>query len=464
MDYSLLYTVLRRAEEMGCSFTDVRFQRRESELIQVDNKNLYSYSSDTFSGVGVRVVYGGRVGYASTSMLSEKNLMSTLEYAVKGARTQSPINYEPFGSVRSVNAETGLKMKINPADVAPEEKISLALDANKAAYVDDAIKSSYTRIGYVNNYTHFISSEGTEIKVKTPLIGLGHQSVASRNDVKEYVSDYRSQCSGWEFFDGKNWDTFTQELSDLALEALLAKPAPPGTFPVVVDQDVIGLVLHEALGHACEGDGVVSNVSILKGKTGLRIADEQVTVVDEGYVNGGYYHPYDDEGVEKGRTILINKGVLERFLTDRKTAKELGVESTGNGRMQDFENIPIPRQTNFYLSEGEYEFDELFEGIPLGLYIQGRGGRGGQVDPAGTFTFGVGPSRVIRNGEPRELVRGVVISGNIMETLSSLDAVGEEVKIKTGVFGGCGKSGQSVKVGMGGPPVRVQRMTVGGRN
>jgi TldD protein len=247
------------------------------------------------------------------------------------------------------------------------------------------------------------------------------------------------------------------------MKAVEARPAPPGTFPVVVDQDIIGLVLHEALGHACEGDAVISNASILRGKKGERIADDQVSVIDEGIVTGGYYHPYDDEGVEKGRTILIDKGVLKSFLTDRKNAKKLGVASTGNGRLQDFENFPLVRQTNFYMKEGEHSLDELLEEIDFGIYVMGKGGRGGQVDPSGTFTFGVGPSYIIRSGEIQEMVRGVVISGNILETLDSIDAVGKDFKMKTSVFGGCGKAGQSVKTGMGGPPVRAQKMTIGGR-
>jgi len=81
----------------------------------------------------------------------------------------------------------------------------------------------------------------------------------------------------------------------------------------------------------------------------------------------------------------------------------------------------------------------------------------------GTFTFGVGPSKIIRKGELAETVRGVVISGSILDTLKTVDAVGKDLVVKTGVFGGCGKSGQRASVGFGGPHIRVRKMTVGGR-
>ena len=106
----------------------------------------------------------------------------------------------------------------------------------------------------------------------------------------------------------------------------------------------------------------------------------------------------------------------------------------------------------------------MIEGIDFGIYVREKGRAGGQVETGmGTFTFGVGPSNVIRNGELAEIVRGVVISGSILETLKTVDAVGKDIKIITSVFGGCGKMGQRALVGLGGPHVRVRKMTIGGR-
>ncbi|UCC33669.1 MAG: TldD/PmbA family protein, partial [Candidatus Bathyarchaeota archaeon] len=136
----------------------------------------------------------------------------------------------------------------------------------------------------------------------------------------------------------------------------------------------------------------------------------------------------------------------------------------GNGRAQDFENLPIVRQTNTYLQPGPHEFEELIKGIDSGIYVMAKGWTGGQVEPGmGTFTFGVGPSKVIRNGELAETVRGVVISGSILETLRTVDAIGKDLKIITSAFGACGKGGQRASCGLGGPHVRVRKMTVGGR-
>ena len=114
------------------------------------------------------------------------------------------------------------------------------------------------------------------------------------------------------------------------------------------------------------------------------------------------------------------------------------------------------------MEPGDWKVEELFRETKKGIYIKGKGAMGGQVDPAmGTFTFTAGPSYLIENGEPTRLVRGVMLSGMILETLKNVDAVANDLVVRTSVFGGCGKGGQLVRVGDGGPHVRVKEITIG---
>jgi len=453
--------LLEKAEGLGASYAGVLYQRRDSESVQVDNKALKSYNSRSFSGLGVRVVHGGALGYASTSDMSWEGMEGCLEQSVKAARSMASAEGEVLRPIEVNAADVGLSVKVNPFDVPPEEKVSLALDANEAAWNSDSIRSTRTRLGLIVDERIFLSSDGASVRVATPLLGFGHSSVAEAGGVKEVIYDGRSMCAGYEFIEGQDWNEFASGVSDLAVEAVASKPAPPGTYPVVVDQNIVGLVLHEALGHATEGDIVATGGSVLKGKLGTRIASDHVTIIDEGVVEGGYFYPYDDEGVEKGKTVLVENGMLKGYLTDRRSASRLDMEPTGNGRSQDFENFPIVRQTNYYMEPGDHSLEELVEGVDLGILVQGRGMRGGQVETGmGTFTFGVGPSRMIRDGEAQELVRGVVISGSVLDVLKTVDAVGDDFKMRTS---NCGKNAQGVNVGMGGPSMRARRMTVGGQ-
>lgn len=464
MDHPSIQKLLTKAEDLGCSYAEVRYQVKNSEVIEIDNKVLNSYRSDTMTGLGVRVVYGGSIGYASTTQLAMKNIEKTIENAVKAARAIITPIEDPFSTVNLNKADYSLSVK-DPFSISPEEKVSVTMDANTAAYTDASIQSSLTRFGMVSNFTHIENNEGTEVKVHTPLIGIAQVSVAKHEAHIESVASSESMCAGYEFIDRMDWNQFSTEISHLAIKAVKARPAPQGTYPVVMEPLVVGLVLHEALGHACEADGIVSGDSILKDKLGKKIADDKITIIDNGLVKGGYSHPFDDEGVEKESTVIVKDGILVGYLTDRWTAKKLEINPTGNSRAQNFEHTPLVRQTNYYMESGECSIEELVEDIDEGVFVRARGTRGGQVNPGmGTFTFGVGPSHMIKNGEVTEMVKGVVISGSVLDTLKTVDGVTREVKVKTSVFGGCGKGGQLVKTGMGGPHIRVRKMVIGGRS
>lgn len=459
---SELERLLTRTVGLGASFADARYQSQDNEVITVENKSLKSYSSRKLCGVGIRVVVKGSVGFASTSDLKQSNLEETLQKALKAARSTRR-EEQKFTQTHGHVAERKSQVKNDPVNVAPEEKVSVTLDANKAAWISNAVKNTTTMLGLNKDFRLYMSTWGAKTNVETTMVGFAHSTVAQTDGVMEDVFYTKSQCAGYEFVKSTDWGSFTGEISKLAIEAAGSKTATAGTFPVVVEPETFGVILHEAFGHATEGDLVFTGASVLQNKKGNQIASENVTVVDEGVIEGGYYYPFDDEGVEKNKTIIVENGVLKNYLLDRHFASQIGSESTGNGRAQDFENLPIVRQTNLYLQPRDFKLEELIEDVDFGLYIEDKGLKGGQVDPGmGTFTFGVGPSKVIRKGELAESVRGVVISGSILDTLNTVDGVGKELKMMTSVFGGCGKLSQRAWVGLGGPLVRVRKMTVGG--
>ena len=459
-----LQRILDKAIALHASYADARYQCFDDELITVENKELKSYSSRRLSGIGIRVVIEGAVGYASTSDLSQNSLERTLRNAIRTAKSIKGQKHV-FAETKINKTNVKSPAKIDPANVPPEDKVSIVLDANKAGWINKDVKNVMTMLGLVKDSRLFMSTQGACIEVETALVGLAHASVAKINGTMESVSDMgESRCAGFEFIKSRDWSSFTAGVSKLAIEAANSGAPPPGTYTVVVDPHVLGLVLHEAFGHASEGDVVSSGESVLRGKLGDKLASDRVTIIDEGTIEGGYFYPFDDEGTKKEKTVVVENGVLKNFLHSRNTAHELEAKPTGNARAQDFDNLPIVRQTNYYLQPRDAEFEEMIEDIEFGVYVRGKGAGGGEVDPGvGTFTFGVGPSKVIRKGELAETVKGVVISGSILDTLKTIDAAGKDLKVITSVFGGCGKDSQRATVGFGGPHVRVRKMTVGGR-
>jgi TldD protein len=454
---------LKYLEKLNVKYADLRYQEYSYELVIAEDRSLREYSVITRRGIGVRIFNNGSWGFSSTNILRSEDLFKTIDRAY--AITKSFPSNKDIAERKVFREKVSASYKKDPFEVSPEEKTKIVLEANKQSIIGNSIKSAVTRLGIQRDKRIVVSTDGVFVEVSSYLVGLSHLSVASEGAVRERVFDQRSMVAGWEFIEGNDWGSFTRELSELALKAVKAPMPRAGKHLIISDPDLIGLILHEAFGHASEGDLVSSGTSILKNKLGEQIASEHVTIVDDGLVEGGYFVPYDDEGNKKKRTVIVEKGILKGYLTHMSSAKELGIEISGNGRAQDFENIPIVRQTNLYMLPGDYSFEELIEDIKEGYYLLGRGAGGGQVDTsAGTFTFAVGPSYEIRNGEISGLVRSTVVSGFILETLKGVEAVGKDLKVETSVFGGCGKDGQLVRVGHGGPHVKIRSMIVGGES
>jgi len=454
-----------KAQEQGASYVDARLQSYDYEMIVFDNGSLKEHSYSTRVGIGFRVIYQGAVAYGSTTDLSKESIMEAVNRTLKAAKALSLSVKEKvsLAEYKTVVAKARSHYIVDPFSVE-KEKIEIAEQANKTAMEFKNIASAITRLGLQRDRRIILTSDGNHVDVEVVLTGLSHVSVARGEKGLEYVSDYDSRVAGFEFIKSVDWEEMASEVSRLAIVASNADVPKGGEYTVVLDPKMVGLLLHEAFGHASEGDLVDAGASILEGRLGQKVASDIVTIFDDGKVEGGYYVPYDDEGVEKKTVRIVENGILKSYLTDRVSAKRLGIEPTGNGRVMSYSDPVIVRQTNYYMQPRDYTFEELIEDIDYGIYATAKGTKGGQVDPGmGTFTFSAGVSWLIENGKLSKPLRGVNLSGQILEILSRVDAVGRDFEVETSVFGGCGKAGQMVRVGTGGPHVRVRGMIVGGR-
>jgi len=219
---------------------------------------------------------------------------------------------------------------------------------------------------------------------------------------------------------------------------------------VILENRIVGLLAHEAVGHCSEAD-LVHGGSFLANKVGQKVASPLVTLIDDGRYSSGFgTMKYDDEGVPTQKTLIIDKGIAKGFLHSRETAHEFNVKPTGNARAWNFEFDPIIRMRNTYIETGDQALEELVEDIKEGYFLKGR--LGGQADFTGEFMFGTQEAVHIKNGELKESLRGVTISGNAFDVLKQVDAIGKDFVMRTGM---CGKE-QINYVGMGGSSLRTK--------
>ncbi|MBK5191063.1 MAG: TldD/PmbA family protein [Methanosarcinales archaeon] len=185
-----------------------------------------------------------------------------------------------------------------------------------------------------------------------------------------------------------------------------------------------------------------------------------MTVADDPTIEHSHgYYRYDDEGMMSKRTEMIKDGVLVSYLHSRETAGRLGAMPTANARAADYSDIPIVRMSNTVIEEGDWNFNEMREDIPFGIYAMGM--RGGQVDTVkGEFQFSAEEAFLIENGTLSKRLKNVSLSGRTLDVLKNIDAVGNDKK--RGTIGFCGKDGQEVPVSEYAPHVRVTKILVGG--
>jgi TldD protein len=266
---------------------------------------------------------------------------------------------------------------------------------------------------------------------------------------------------GFELFDDVDVDAIARAAAGRALAKLSARPAPTGVVPVVIGAGRGAVLFHEACGHGFEADAIEKQASVYHGKVGQQVASPLVTLVDDGTMGRQWgAFAIDDEGRPAQRNLLVEDGVLTDYMWDFLRSRKAGRPSSGNGRRQTYQHLPMVRMTNTYLLAGAEDPEELVRQTPYGVYVSQMGG--GQVNTAtGDFVFGMTEAYLIEDGHLTHPLRDANLIGNGPEVLRNIDAVGRDFAMADG-GGMCGKNGQSVPVGMGQPTLRVSGITVGG--
>jgi len=173
-----------------------------------------------------------------------------------------------------------------------------------------------------------------------------------------------------------------------------------------------GVLLHEAVGHGLEADFNRKQTSAFAGLIGKRVASDKCTVVDNGTMpwRRGSLN-VDDEGNSTQETVLIENGILKGYLSDKLSARLMGMANTGNGRRESYEHIPMPRMTNTYMLPGDDDPEDIVRSVKRGVYAVNFGG--GQVDITnGKFVFSASEAYLIEDGHITAPIKGATLIGN----------------------------------------------------
>ncbi|HEV7760211.1 MAG TPA: TldD/PmbA family protein, partial [Acidimicrobiales bacterium] len=459
LDEAVIQTTLGVALRTGGEFAEVFVEDKRSSSAMLDDGRVEELSSGHDRGAGIRVVVGDTTGFAHTADLSEEGLRSAAEAAAAAARSGG-------GGVKAVALTRSDPPRLAPASILPESvgkgtKVELLRRADEAARGEGgAIRQVRARYGDSRRQILVANSDGLltgDDQVRTLFVV---STVAFGDTGMQTGYESVGRTVGFEMFDRYEVEDIARTSARRAITKLDARPAPSGTLPVVIGPGGGGVLFHEACGHGLEKDLIDKGASVFKGRMGEQVASPLVTLVDDGTMaeEWGAYS-IDDEGTPAQRNVLIQDGVLTDYMWDFLRSRKDGRPTSGNGRRQSYQHLPMVRMTNTYLLGGKDEPDDIVASTENGVYVSSLGG--GQVNTAtGDFVFGMTEAYLIENGEITDPIREGNLIGNGPKVLNDIDAVAHDFAM--GHPGMCGKDGQGVPVGDGVPTLRVKALTIGG--
>lgn len=441
---------------------DLYFQSSYSEAWMLEDGIIKGGSYNIDRGVGVRAMSGEKTGFA----YSDDILIPALEQAAHAARSISQHGGQQ--AIKAWNRPVGheLYLPVNPLNSLDENaKVALLQRVDAYARAQDP-RVIQVNVNLAAEYETIlvVASDGNLAADVRPLVRLNISVVVEEKGRREQGYAGGGGRFDYAYFTENEMGLkYAEEAVRQALVNLTAIDAPAGTMPVVLGPGWPGVLLHEAIGHGLEGDFNRKGTSAFSGRLGEQVASTLCTVVDDGTLaNRRGSLNVDDEGVPTQHTVLIEKGILRTYLQDKRNARFMGMQSTGNGRRESYAHTPMPRMTNTYMLPGESAPEEIIASVKKGIYAVNFGG--GQVDiTSGKFVFSASEAYLIENGKITVPVKGATLIGNGPDVLTKVSMVGNDLQLDSGI-GVCGKDGQSVPVGVGQPTLRVDALTVGGTN
>jgi PmbA protein len=396
--------------------------------------------------VGVRVFFGKRAASTYSSDFSSAGLDRLLKSALELARITSE---DPYAGIPEPDQLGSIPGNL---DLYHEDVYSLP-GAERIAYARRAEKAALDYDPRMKN------SEGGSFDAAT-----GHKVLANSHG---FVGEYRrSYCSvatvpiaqdEHGHMQRDYWFSVARNLGRLespehvgtvaaqrTLRRLGARKVKTAQVPIIFDPLVAASIL-EHIFEGINGDSVYRGASFLAGKLNQKIAGENVTVIDDGTMPGGFgTSPFDGEGIPTRRTLVIEKGVLASYLLNTYTAKKLGLKTTGNAA-RGLAGTPGIGPGNYFLQPGTRTPKEIIGDVKEGLYVTEFLGHGANLV---TGDYSRGASGLwISGGELAYPVEEITVAGNLKDVFFHISEIGDDLEFRGSVAS---------------PTIRIDGLTVGG--
>ena len=419
-----LAKVVREAEALGAEQAEAYALISRARRVRVERSALKMADSRTSAGVGVRVIWGGRVGFSYATSLAESELRRAVEVAISVAKARAgPKSLDSFAPPEKPPSVPGIYC---------EETAEASLDdlAALAAHAVDAAKGHSDLVTAVNaelsvrvEERHIANSLGLEASAKSTVASLAVMVTAEDAGRMSTSMDFQS----------------SRGLSGIDCEAVAASAAKFSTMllegekvgllrgPAILDPIAVSVLVASMLSYALSAENVQSGRSFLKGLLGSEVASSGLRVTDDPLIEGAVAsRPFDGEGVPSKRVAVVDGGVLKSYLHNLSTAYREGTESTGHASRGYASEPGVAPSNLVFTHERERPLSDLLSEAEGGVYVRFVLGAHTFNRATGDFSVVASEAFLIEGGELGRPVRQAAFSGNLLELLRKAYAMSRE--------------------------------------
>jgi PmbA protein len=381
-------------------------------------------------GLGVRVIAGGRLGFAYAADPSSEEVHRTVERARENAALATEDEHNVLPDAATYEPIDGLYFD-EQASMPPGDKVALALDLERVAISTDPRVRKVEACSFGDAVGRVVIASSSGVRAEFERTGCWCVAVTLAEQDGDTQTGFSFQV-GHRVAD-LDPDAVAREAADRAARMLGATKPETRRVPVLLDPFAASSFLGVLAG-ALSAEAVQKGRSLFADLVGETVGAEAFTLVDDGRLLAGpAASPFDDEGVPTGRTEVITRGVLGGFLHNTYTARRGGTASTGNASRAGYRSTPGVGTTNLFVEPGTQPLEELLRAAEGGVVIQDVSGVHSGANPiSGEFSVGATGLR-ISGGALGEPVREMTIASTVPEMLRSITAVGSDLRFFSSV-------------------------------
>jgi len=464
--FELLKQACDLAKIEGCQFADARYLATRIQKIDSRDMALSSWGESDDRGFGVRVLYGGAWGFASSPIYNAEEVDKVVNLAIRVARA-SALALRDNGVNWAHEPAFNMSFKSNcirdPFRVSLDEKADLLISSNEVMLKNDKVVRAQSYLLFKQVQRWYVNTDGSELHSDITSSESVISSIAVGNDdFQDRLWRAPSTSQGYEVYKKQEFLSHAERIAAQAEEKLYAKLSPEGEMDIVTDSENLSLTIHESVGHATELDRVMGYEVSLAGssfvdrakKSNFQYGSDKVTLMaDNTLENGLASQGFDDDGVAGQRWPIVEKGVFKNYSTGREFAHYVDEQrSRGSCRADHWSSIPIVRIPNLFLMPNKNELtpEELIGDIKHGLYFEGMDSF--SIDQRRlNFQFGGNAVWEIKNGKKVGMIKSALYQSRTPTFWNACDAICDERFWSAHGVMNCGK----------GDPMQIAQMTHG---